>query len=84
MSGGKWTARWLDELLDLKFESGPVAIPVEKYFTRLQTVADAHNAALAEKDVELVKALQALVEITECNDKLQRIISDLHAAKEEE
>ncbi len=43
----EWTARYLDEELDLKFERGPVALPVAEYIERLESLAVKINAALA-------------------------------------
>jgi len=44
----EWTVEWLDEMLDLKFERGPVSLGLPDYMQRLRAIADTHNAALAQ------------------------------------
>jgi hypothetical protein len=61
----EWTPEWIDELLDLKFERGPVSISVSEYMGKLNRVCDAHNAALAEAKGALhhMEACRALLKV---------------------
>ena len=41
----EWTWEYLDQLLDLKFERGPVSLSVSDYIERVNKVVAAHNAS---------------------------------------
>lgn len=47
ISKQEWTVEKLDEILDLKFERGPVDLKVSEYIERLRILAFKINAALA-------------------------------------
>lgn len=57
----EWTARYIDEELDLKFERGPVALSCAGYVERLESLAAKINASIA-KERKQIKFLEEAFE----------------------
>jgi hypothetical protein len=62
----QWTVEWLDEMLDLKFERGPVSMRVAEYIERLEKVSNAHNTAIAVEREGYEKVVKDLAYHVEC------------------